>query len=425
MTSDDLGPFGRLVPMPLGFEASVRISRIYKAAFEALESFPRRREAIEALTGIDEAANWPVERIPELVGRATAVLLQDCVRTERITIYVFDAKSGRYFQLPRGGLVSEFISTTCIGGQETSERAARTSETSWAAGELYEIDCDPALLRLANARLPLLTSEAEGASVLAALSGLLDAEAGRADPPDSSGVDPKARAAWIDDLTRRQLWPVRETLLWIALRDVNTVADVVLTSIWDEMNERDPSGLGAAGVVWAQMHLQVWRRLVVEPDALGALSNALEVGSVRASGVFAGEMERRPIEPAHWEDLTLADAPKWAADGSFAHRREQVFGVPYTGHWTRVRFERDDVMAVFKPVARVESAAARLSEDGARAALRAEIDRCGGFLSQDNGAAHVASIDPTFGRVRARRLTKELTGNEKPGPKGPRRNRAA
>ena len=65
------------------------------------------------------------------------------------------------------------------------------------------------------------------------------------------------------------------------------------------------------------------------------------------------------------------------------------------------------------------------TDEAARAVIRQALADSGGFLSQENGAKIVRSKIPTFLKKRAMQLVKELTGNEKPGPKGPRKNRAA
>jgi hypothetical protein len=52
------------------------------------------------------------------------------------------------------------------------------------------------------------------------------------------------------------------------------------------------------------------------------------------------------------------------------------------------------------------------------------MEQNGGYLGQAKGAEIVRKAFPNFPRNRARKLVKELTGNEKPGPKAPRKNRA-
>jgi hypothetical protein len=93
------------------------------------------------------------------------------------------------------------------------------------------------------------------------------------------------------------------------------------------------------------------------------------------------------------------------------------------GDFENVRVERDQVLREFPPEATVPSGAA--GDDDARAVIRRALSEQGGFLSQEKGAEIVRGKFPTFQKKRAMQLVRELTGNDKPGPKGPRKNRAA
>jgi hypothetical protein len=96
------------------------------------------------------------------------------------------------------------------------------------------------------------------------------------------------------------------------------------------------------------------------------------------------------------------------------------------GDFENVRVEREKVLRAFPteapPEEKVPSDTA--SDEDARAEIRAALSQQGGFLSQEKGAEIVRRKFPTFPKKRAMGLVKELTGNEKPGPKGPRKNRA-
>jgi hypothetical protein len=58
------------------------------------------------------------------------------------------------------------------------------------------------------------------------------------------------------------------------------------------------------------------------------------------------------------------------------------------------------------------------------AVIRQALNDSEGFIGQEKGAEIVRDAIPGFPKKRAMQLVKELTGNDKPGPKGPRRNRA-
>jgi hypothetical protein len=93
------------------------------------------------------------------------------------------------------------------------------------------------------------------------------------------------------------------------------------------------------------------------------------------------------------------------------------------GDFENVRVEREAVLREFpKEAALVRTLS---TDDAARVVIRQALADSGGFLSQEIGAEIVRAKIPGFPKKRAMQLVKELTGNEKPGPKGPRKNRAA
>lgn len=94
------------------------------------------------------------------------------------------------------------------------------------------------------------------------------------------------------------------------------------------------------------------------------------------------------------------------------------------GDFQNVRVEREAVIREF-PEGRpspIQSTTALISDDVARAVIREALGEAGGYFSQEKGAEIVRAKYPAFGKKRAMQLVKELTGNEKPGPKGPRKN---
>jgi hypothetical protein len=339
--------------MPADFEAGVRIDALWEGVVEQLEKFTRRREAILSLTGIDEDAGWPGDRLGELIRRAAAVAVQDCVSVGLVAIYVLDPRSGRFFRLPKDGLVSPFIGVTRIGGQDTNDRAARTSETSWGAGTLYEIDCDKSLFRLAHERVPLMTSEAEARAVRDAFPRLLENEANGSTPEPPPTADPEARSRWIADLEGRSRWSLPEALLWIGFRDLNVMADLALLTVWDD------AIIGPRGVTWALSIIEAWRGTVsvVEHRPDDVLMRKLRHNRVRATGVFEGRAQRQWIDAHLWEDLEFRTSPTGQRSGSAACRIAQVHGVPWSGHWVDILFERDALIAAFPAIESSDDAA--------------------------------------------------------------------
>jgi hypothetical protein len=61
------------------------------------------------------------------------------------------------------------------------------------------------------------------------------------------------------------------------------------------------------------------------------------------------------------------------------------------------------------------------SNDDVLSLIRSEIEKHGGFLSQEKGAQIVRKEYPSFRKKRAMELVKQVTGNENRGPRGPRR----
>jgi len=97
------------------------------------------------------------------------------------------------------------------------------------------------------------------------------------------------------------------------------------------------------------------------------------------------------------------------------------------GDFENVRVERDAVLREFpqEPPPDLSLPRTPPTDDEAREVIRPALNDAGGFLSQEKGAEIVRRTFPDFPKKRAMQLVKELTGNEKPGPKGPRNNRAA
>ena len=68
-----------------------------------------------------------------------------------------------------------------------------------------------------------------------------------------------------------------------------------------------------------------------------------------------------------------------------------------------------------------QSLAVPPTDDAARTVIRQAMTDSNGFVGQEKGAEIVRLKIPGFPKKRAMQLVKELTGNDKPGPKGPRK----
>lgn len=95
------------------------------------------------------------------------------------------------------------------------------------------------------------------------------------------------------------------------------------------------------------------------------------------------------------------------------------------GAFENLRVSRDEVLREF-PVVPPEDedvGPAAVADEQIRELVRGLCETSGGYVSQEEGARFVRRQFPNVGRDRARCLVREVTGNEKPGPQGPRRQK--
>jgi hypothetical protein len=104
-----------------------------------------------------------------------------------------------------------------------------------------------------------------------------------------------------------------------------------------------------------------------------------------------------------------------ANPGRFIGRVAQVG----RGDFENVRVARNAILSKFP--AEAPSTETPASDDAARQVIRETLTLSGGFVGQEKGAEIVRRVFPSFPKKRAMQLVKELTGNDKPGPRGPRK----
>jgi hypothetical protein len=132
----------------------------------------------------------------------------------------------------------------------------------------------------------------------------------------------------------------------------------------------------------------------------------------------------RTLTKADWGGLYIAAGGEWQRLCIWRIGHRPDIG---NGDFENVRVERDAVLRAFPeepPDVQLRSNR-QASDDEARALIRAATRESNGFVSQEKGAEIVRSKFRSFPKKHAMQLVRELTGNEKPGPKGPRKNRAA
>src|SRR5271170_7577566 len=148
-----------------------------------------------------------------------------------------------------------------------------------------------------------------------------------------------------------------------------------------------------------------------------------QTGRLTATAQIPGYPLSVQISTADWSGLKIGVGGQH--DRMSVWRAGQ-FKTAGEGDFENVRVARDEVLRGF-PAERTEPQTAapdEANDDEIRAVIREAVAANGGFLSQDAGAEIVRMRFPEVRRDRARDLVKQVTGNEKRGPQGPRRNSA-
>ena len=151
------------------------------------------------------------------------------------------------------------------------------------------------------------------------------------------------------------------------------------------------------------------------------LEHLFRSGRLQAMGNLPNDPRALAITASDWSGLDIGVGG--TRNRMCVWRLDQI-RTTGAGDFENVRVERDQVLREFPAEAPPEiTAPSGASDDDARAVIRAALSEHG-FLSQEKGAKIVRSKFPSFLKKRAMQLVRELTGNEKTGPKGPRKNRA-
>lgn len=144
------------------------------------------------------------------------------------------------------------------------------------------------------------------------------------------------------------------------------------------------------------------------------LLELLRDGRFKAAGNLPGEPLSRELSVSDWHGLTIALASDTRRLRVWRLGNDRRFG---DGDIENVQIGRDAVLKEFP----ADPPPPEATEDNARRVIREAMASNGGFISQKNGAKIVRAVFPDFNVARAMELTKELTGNAKSGPRGPRK----
>ena len=203
-------------------------------------------------------------------------------------------------------------------------------------------------------------------------------------------------------------WTFWQALAWVRDRDVNTVL---------ECSEPCRTIVGTFREIWreSEFSFETCR-------ASASLWRTLEAGTLIATGIDATSGIRREIRPLEWCDLQSVGIDLAAPE---LYRR----GLSTADLATRAKPEFRELLVRREDVLRVFPENAGATEDQSvspcdlEAVLREAIDQ-NPKLTQEEAlkiARDAGAIEP---REKIRDMLKSLGGSTKPGPRGPRKNRA-
>jgi hypothetical protein len=154
--------------------------------------------------------------------------------------------------------------------------------------------------------------------------------------------------------------------------------------------------------------------------AVGYLLEILRSGRFKAVGNLPNEPLARELSIEDWHGLTIANASDSGRLRVWRLTNTQRFGY---GDIENVRVARDAVLKAFPadPPPTPKPVPIHATDEDARRVIRDAMASRDGFIPQKEGARIVRAVYTNFSVERAMELTKELTGNTKPGPRGPRR----
>ena len=317
------------VPEDPRLVVNVRLTDLWRWTFEAVEAAPIQSDLVD---------RWAPDKIKE----AASLRAMYGVRAVADAMMTTGLRRGEFAPRVHDG---ERIWRVPPEAFQSWNSDGLDLEMTWAAGRLWDFDAADGFRALAQLELPLLTTEDEAQAYkhtvtrhIAELAALPAEE-----PPE---CDPDERDALVRKLETQKRWPLREALLWVATRDLEQTAEVILTSAWAEAAE----DFGLSPGVWTRSDIegQSYFRSFVDPDPERALLQALRNAQVNAIGLQEGAGSPAEVPDYAWEHLEFA-VPPGSRDGSGAMRVGQLHGVRWSGHWTGLRFDRESLWQAFPP----------------------------------------------------------------------------
>ena len=150
----------------------------------------------------------------------------------------------------------------------------------------------------------------------------------------------------------------------------------------------------------------------------------LRSGQLEAAGNRPNNPEAIKITPVDWGGLQIAVGGDQERLSVWMRGQIRTNG---RGDFENVCVARDQILREFPAespaAADVQPTAA--TDDDIREVIRAASEKNGGFIAQSAGAELVRQHFPEVTRDRARELVKQVTLNDKPGPKGSRLQKRA
>jgi len=210
-------------------------------------------------------------------------------------------------------------------------------------------------------------------------------------------------------------WTLWQALAWVAYRDADRVRDLAESL-------RQLGLENSAQEIWCEIGLKFGTS-----KAWGALLRGLEDGTVHATGLDASDGVRREIKPLEWLDLEFLEIDEPTKAGPQPYRKgssnDDIAADKIKPAFRELRVRAADVLGAF-PARAGAIKDPLISAPSLEAVLRESL-RDNPNLTQEEALKIARDSGVVESREKIRKALKSLGGSTKPGPRGPRKNRAA